>query len=120
MLLTERNLARLHAVAARKQNVGIIVGVTPASLNGFGLFTQECFETPLIATSTLSPPPIIVISQTTAVFGKVRRSSEAMDLEYLRSSEIGQERKKYKIERQTSKLFAACASMLGSKLPVFS
>ena|SRR6476661_4800745 len=32
----------------------------------------------------------------------------------------GQERKKYRIERQTSKLFAACASMLGSKLPVFS
>lgn len=53
-------------------------------------------------------------------FWESRRSSEAMDLEYLRSSEIGQERKKYKIERQTSKLFAACASMLGSKLPVFS
>lgn len=32
----------------------------------------------------------------------------------------GQERKKYRIERHTSKLFAACASMLGSKLPVFS
>jgi hypothetical protein len=32
----------------------------------------------------------------------------------------GHERKKYRIERHTSKLFAACASMLGSKLPVFS
>ena len=55
MLLTERNHAHLHVVGIHKQNVGIIVSDTPASLNGFGLFTQECFETPLVATSTLVP-----------------------------------------------------------------